>query len=169
MSEELWLWRTIPIIFLLGAVAGVANYLNSSGNKFSLRLLLGSMLTGGITALSSGILIVLVFPDYREDALFIAAMAALAVHMGMHNIKHILFALINKKLGPDSKLKLDELLEQPTDTTDLKRLADSGQFTVAEIQAMIEEHKRLKKEKENLTQNMSNRDNIETPPIDKGE
>jgi len=141
-------YRLIALMFCIGALSGAGMILKNPG-VFRFRLLMGWMFHGGVTALIGGLMLIYFFPSHRDDAAMAAGLAAIAAGIGTERIYSVLMALLKKKLDPESKVLLSELIQHSENTLDMTHRMDiTGEFSQAEIRAAVAEYKAKKAKNE---------------------
>lgn len=144
---NVWLSGAIQIApyLLIGALAGLGLFLRSS-EAFKFRLLVGHLIQGGLLGLIAGLLLSLLWPDKRNDALIAAGIIAAMSQIGADRTRKILLFLLRRKIDPDDKFK--EVFDEPDSLELLREKLGTGGYSLEEIQAAIAEYKGKKHDKD---------------------
>jgi hypothetical protein len=135
----------IALSAFFGSLASVGQLL-SSAKILTKRRIIASMV-GGITGgISAGFVFALSFPDLIQNYLLASGAGALGGVVGVHAI----LAYFLAKHAPKILAQ-----EAEADTTTVQKLIDSGEFTQAEIQSLIDAaRKRREKAAEKKAKNL---------------
>src|SRR5574343_44233 len=140
---QAWLSGLIQVapFLILGAMAGLGLFLRSP-EAFKFRLLIGHLIQGGLLGLVSGLMLALLWPDKRNDALVAAGIVAALSHIGTDRVRKILILLLRRKIDPEGKF--NEVFDEPDSLELLREKLGTGGYSLAEIQAVIAEYKEKK-------------------------
>jgi 4-amino-4-deoxy-L-arabinose transferase-like glycosyltransferase len=144
MHDNHWLLELgrIALLLIVGAFGGLARLFNTDV-PITTRNAIKHSIGGAVAALSGGAFALWMAPELNEKIILLVGLGVMAGFMGINAVSEVMTKRFHHQLQthhlPPSK-------SADSDSSEVRRMMDSGEFTEEEIHQLIEEarHRRAK-------------------------